>query len=480
VSPPASAPIAPPSAVFVAASVLSREAPIMLSEAGVTVSEASEVEPPPPSLTLSGASEASAVEPPPLTTASALQQLGLEARIVATRAAAMDLADLVAAPDTPPGLPPPPPYVAPPPPAPMPSQIVPAATAPPVAPTTPEEALLTRLRVPVAPMTLAAARLAGTAASILPRILARLDARLASLPATDPAVSAVRTLAAFATRIDPGNARALPQQLMAYVSDVIESREGKLADIVRAIVAASPDRTPAIATSAQRAPADAVSETPPPAAQTQQTAPAPDDANQQTAALPPSVAAHVAERSAALQYDLKAAVAALADSPAHGSSPAVGAALGEALVAMTAVQLNVLAAQQNDPSAITIPLPVFYHDGGRPVQLRVAREAPKGGRIDADNFHISFVLDTRSLGTVAVDLQTVGRAVSVNVKTEASPAANRFQKTLDDLRGRLGDLHYRVAAMSAAVAPHRAGAAPPVASAESRTEAPKSAWDLRA
>jgi hypothetical protein len=65
------------------------------------------------------------------------------------------------------------------------------------------------------------------------------------------------------------------------------------------------------------------------------------------------------------------------------------------------------------------------------------------------------------LGTVAIDVSTVGRTVSVNVKTEGAPAASRFRSTLDELRERLERLRYNVAGMSAAVAPHRAADAAP-------------------
>ncbi|MBV8332248.1 MAG: flagellar hook-length control protein FliK [Candidatus Eremiobacteraeota bacterium] len=143
------------------------------------------------------------------------------------------------------------------------------------------------------------------------------------------------------------------------------------------------------------------------------------------------------------------------ETPPRGAPPELTAALGETLMAITGVQLNVLNAQNADPNTIVVPLPVFYHEGGRPAQLRISRDAPQGGKkLDADNFHIAFVLDTRTLGTVAVDLQTASRSVSVNVKTEAASAADRFKDSFADLRGRLEQLHYRVASVAASVAPH--------------------------
>jgi hypothetical protein len=140
----------------------------------------------------------------------------------------------------------------------------------------------------------------------------------------------------------------------------------------------------------------------------------------------------------------------------------------------------VLNAQAADAGTIAIPLPVFYHDGGRPVQMRISRDAPQGnGKLDADNFHIAFILDTRTLGTVAVDVQTVSRSVSVSVKTERSGAASRFAQSLTDLRGRLEQLHYRVASIAAAVAPLRRPEHNESSSAAAEPAVPKR-LDLRA
>ena len=48
---------------------------------------------------------------------------------------------------------------------------------------------------------------------------------------------------------------------------------------------------------------------------------------------------------------------------------------------------------------------------------------------------------------------------SLNEGFEGAPAASRFRSTLDDLRGRLEQLRYNVANMTASVAPHRVGPA---------------------
>lgn len=423
------------------------------------------------------------------------EELHVEARIIATRAAAIDIADVVnQPPQKPAAQSQPAPAVAAqaaapaarPPQAPVvPPRITPAGSAP-AAPEraqaiAPELALLARLRIPPLPFTLGAARLASNAAAILPRALARLDAALAAVADGDARASTLRTIAAFISRLDPSNARGtLPEQLMAYVSNVVDSAEGKLAAIVRALSAEAQEPLP----EAQAAPAPAA---PPEAAATTNAPPtsAPSDVQgemqQQQVNPPVALAPQAAERAVALQYDLKAAIVSMIDAPARSAPPALTAALGETLAAVTGVQLNVLNAQNADPNAIVIPLPVFYHDGGRPAQLRISRDAPNGrDKLDADNFHIAFVLDTKSLGTVAVDVQTASRSVSINVKTEGPTAAERFKETFGDLRGRLEQLRYRVASIAASVAPR---ARPAAESSEAASEAEglsKSRFDAQA
>jgi hypothetical protein len=180
-----------------------------------------------------------------------------------------------------------------------------------------------------------------------------------------------------------------------------------------------------------------------------------------------------------MDYDVKSAILALIASPTSTEAPAIAGALRDALTATTALQLNVLNAQTTDPRAMTIPLPAYFYEGGEPVTMRIDRDAPDGkNKMDADNFHIAFVLDTKTLGTVAIDLQTVGRAVSVDVKTQATPAADRFRATLGELRSRLEQVHYQVAAIGAGVAPpsgEPVQKSEPLAAAER-----KSFWDMRA
>lgn len=302
---------------------------------------------------------------------------------------------------------------------------------------TPETTLLTRLRVPLTPATITAAKLVEQATRSVTSTYEKLDALLAKLP-SDPRTASLRSTLAFVARFDLRNTRALPEQIASYVSNVVTSAESKIADIVRAWTQAElpPDtQTPAT-------PQENVARSTQPSIEAER-----------AGAFAPNVAAHAAERSVALDHDVKTALLQLVSDPPAGSSQQVVQALRDALTATTAVQLNALLPENNAPNTITIPLPAYFYDGGQPAQLRISRDAPnaKNG-LDADNFHIAFVLDTKSLGMVAIDVQTVGRSVSVDVKTETARSADRFRASLVDLRGRLESMHYRVATMAAGLA----------------------------
>ncbi len=483
--------VAPPRAVFVAASI----APSAVSR-GAAPQEPVAQAPAPPAVPARSGQLAAPLANEEV--ADQIAQLGLEARIAATRAASIDIAEFVrpatpgaSAPAAPlPGtaraqLPAAPPLVTarPQPAVPLP---IAAGARPLVAPSA-DAALLDRLRIPILPLTLAAAKIAGNAGTILPRVLARLETLLAGVATEDGRAASLRTLLNFAGRLDPSNARALPEQLAAFVNNFVGGPESKLAVMIRAFLESeapvAEDANPSPAS--PRAPADSSSaaSTPPGVRAPAPSAPALAAQNAQ-AAVQPAVAARVAERAVALQYDAKATIAAMLEAPPRGATPELVAALNDTLTAITAMQINVLNAQSVNPNTIAIPLPVFFRDQGAPVQMHVSKDAPKGGKLDADNFSIAFVLDTKSLGTVAIDVQTAGRTVSVSVKTEGAPAASRFRSTLDDLRGRLAQLRYNVASMTSGVAPHRvapaadAPAKPGVETApESRTS---SVLDMRA
>jgi hypothetical protein len=329
-------------------------------------------------------------------------------------------------------------------------------------PATPEGALLARLRVPATPTTLAAARAMEQATTTLTKAYQRLEAVLGRTPESAP--PALRSFLGFISRLDLRSTAALPEQIAAFVSDVVDGSEAKIAQAVRAWLAVEP-------------PTDPVEE-PPPSAPGAASAPALAATPSVTPAQVTSAAAVATERSVALAFDAKTVMAAALASDA--SSPALAGALRDALTATTAVQLNVLQAQANDPSSIVLALPAYFHANGEPVHLRIARDAPDGSRraMDGDNFHIAFVLDTATMGTVAIDVQTVGRAVTVDVRTERAAAADRFRSSFGDLRARLERLRYRIAAAGAGVAP--ALGAQPTPVAPETPPARRSFWDMRA
>lgn len=330
----------------------------------------------------------------------------------------------------------------------------------------PEQALLSRLRVPQTTITLAAARILAQGAREIPRVFAALERTLAQTPAGDPRVPGLRGLLSFTGRIDPSNTRTLAEQLASFVSNVLDGRESKFATIVRAFAAfEEPQPEPAPGTAA-------------PAALQEGSAPA--QAAVPAVVMTPATQAQVAERSAALALDVKTAILSLLQAPPNGAPPNLPAALGSALTAITATQLNVLNARQSDPNAMLLSVPVFYRDGGAPAQLRIARDARKGASLDGNSFHVAFVLDTKTLGTVAIDLQAVGREVSVSVKTERSAAAARFRSTLVDLRSRLEHLRYRVSSIGADVAPVRAAAEAVAPAPVEPDETPAAQLDLHA
>ncbi|HTU71067.1 MAG TPA: hypothetical protein VMF11_12205 [Candidatus Baltobacteraceae bacterium] len=362
-----------------------------------------------------------------------------------------------------------------------------AAPARPPVPETAESALLTRLRIPITPVTLAAARTISTAAENVTTSYERLESLLSKL--MPQASGTLRSVLAFAGRMDLRNADALREQIATFVSDVLDGAEAKIVQLVKAWSelpeAANPLPVAAEEESAPPSQAPVQAQTP---ASTQPQAASQTQAAVQEPAAPPAPEAGVAvnavataaERTVALDYDVKSAILTMIAASERGDSPQIAGALRDALTATTALQLNVLSAQSSDPRTIAIPLPAYFHDGGAPVQLRISRDAPQGKSVlDADNFHIAFVLDTNSLGTVAIDLQTVGRAVTVEVKTQAGTFADRFRSTLGDLRSRLEGLHYRVAAIGAAVA-GAAESAPAPANQTAAAPDRRSFWDTRA
>lgn len=295
-------------------------------------------------------------------------------------------------------------------------------------------------RLPDTPFTRMAATIAPQAPERLPSVLQRLEAALPRA-SDDARVSTLRTLIGFAARLNPANAETLRAQISSYVSNVIEGVEAKLSQLLQAHAQTGPQPDPAART---QDPAAARAPQSPAGAQT----PAQQD---DPVNLPPALAqARVAERSAAISHDLKSVVLSLLRDPPAGRTQAMTQALSEALVTLTGTQVNALSANAQNPGTFQFTLPVYYHEGGRPAQIRISRDADsRAAKMSADDFHVAFVLDTAHLGTVAVDLQTTGRAVKIEVKTENKASAERFSDTLGSLRTRLEDLRYRVSSTAA-------------------------------
>jgi hypothetical protein len=196
----------------------------------------------------------------------------------------------------------------------------------------------------------------------------------------------------------------------------------------------------------------------------------------------PVVAAKIAERAAAIDNDLKTQLQSFIAQPPANASPAALAAAQSALTALTAAQLNHAVAQL-DPRAIALSIPLPFFGNREPARIVISREKPESKEpLDADNFHIAFVLDTKNVGTVAVDMQTSGRAVNVAVKSETPRYAAAFKVKLDQLGGRLERMRYNVVSLQSEVV-SRAGATvtTPVSPAASEPEEePASGLDIRA
>jgi hypothetical protein len=308
-------------------------------------------------------------------------------------------------------------------------------------------ALVRALSLPVTPTNIAAARLALDTPQRLPAALATLESALPELD--DPRVATLRTLTAFIGKIEPGSPQ-LAAQISAFVDNVVTGNEPKLSQLLAAQLAAE---QPAAEQSAN-APVST------PASQTANAqAGAPPAAPQPT--LPVTALAQVAERGAALSVDLKTQLLALINAPPGAEGDDLVPAASSALTAITAVQMNAAQALNVSPQTMAFTLPMWLGSGYAQARIAIDRDAPEpnGHRgLDGDNFHIAFVLDTKHLGTVTVDLQTVGRAFSLAVKAENEGSAKRFGDAIGRLTGRLETLRYRVNSAEATVAPRGSAA----------------------
>jgi hypothetical protein len=277
-------------------------------------------------------------------------------------------------------------------------------------------ALLRALRLPVTPSNVASAALALERPDRLPNALAALE-RALPRASDDPHVATLRTLLAFVGRIEP-RSPALASQIAAYVDHVVDGAEPKLATLLAAAQAAAP-------------PPDTHPGDPP--------------------HLQPVPAAVAAERAGALNADLKQTLLAVAANPA--TPEALAPSLAGALTALTAVQVTAAQTLAANPNGIAFTIPLATPHGTANAQITVQRDAPdgRGARLDGENFRIAFVLETAHYGTVAIDLVTVGREVTVDVRTEAAPAMRAFRDALGALTARLESLRYRVASAGASL-----------------------------
>jgi hypothetical protein len=321
-------------------------------------------------------------------------------------------------------------------------------------------ALVRALNLPVTPTNIASARLALNTPERLPAALATLESALPD-GGDDPRVATLRTLTTWLGKIEPSSPQ-LASQISAFVDHIVGGNEPKLAQLLSAQLAAADEpeaAPPAAAGAANEAAAPGAGPLPVPVP---------------AASLPVIALAQIAERGAAVSFDLKSQLFSLINAPPAGAEEAgeLIPAAASALTAVTAVQMNAAQAMNATPQIMSFTLPMWLGSSYAQARIAIDRDAPEqdGNRaLDGSNFHIAFVLDTKHLGTVTVDLQTVGRAFSLAVKAESELSAKRFGDSLDRLTNRLETLRYRVNSAEASVAARGSAAttapAPPAADA---------------
>ena len=296
--------------------------------------------------------------------------------------------------------------------------------------------LLRGLGLPVTPANLAAARSALDAPTKLAGTLAARDRALSARGT--PQTATLRTLTSFLSPLDV-RSPVFGTQIAAFVDHVVTGREVKLGQLLQSADAAA---TPA---------ADGREEGSPHA---------PMPRLERRISAPALAAARAAVVRTGLDFDLKTQLLGAAERGAAASAPesnadALNRAVIGALTAITAVQLHAAAALGANPDSFAFALPIALPGAVAQAHVRINRDAPgvKPAPLDGDNFQIAFVLETRHLGTVAIEMTTVGRAVTLSVKTEAATAARAFGSALPTLNVRLESLRYRIAKADAVVAP---------------------------
>ena len=269
--------------------------------------------------------------------------------------------------------------------------------------------LLRTLRIPVTPTALTFAKLVTAQPEQVATALRALESALPN--SDDPRITTLRTLAAFVGTLEP-ESETFTTQVASFLSHVSVGPEPKLLSLVQP----------------QSASPQAVDET--------------------------AAAAHFVERLAATDADLKTQLVAVLSSPQPettlGDTGAVVAR--NALTALVAQQLGTVASQQSQPPVWTFTVPITIDQQLYPARVKVSRDKPEGenGPLTGDDFHIAFILDTKRFGTVAIDVHSVQRSVSVAVRTERPSAATTFKSALAQLGDRLQTMKYNVKSLEAA------------------------------
>jgi hypothetical protein len=293
--------------------------------------------------------------------------------------------------------------------------------------------LLRALRIPQTPTSLTFAKLVTAQPEQVATALRALETALPD--SEDPRISTLRTLAAFVGNLDP-ESPTFESQVTSYISQVIEGPEQKL-------MAALPQ-----AAAQAAAPAEAAAETTPAAPQAQAAAAAAPAAADEGA-----IAARMVERVAAADADIKTQLVALLSNtqPESVLGDTATVLARNALTGIVASQLSAIASQQSQPGTWTFTIPISLAGQMYPARIAVSRDKPEGQnpKITGDDFHIAFILDTKRLGTIAVDLHAVQRSVSVSVRTERPSAATTFKSALTQLGKRLEDMRYNVKSLEA-------------------------------
>jgi S-DNA-T family DNA segregation ATPase FtsK/SpoIIIE len=337
--------------------------------------------------------------------------------------------------------------------------------------------LLRALRVPVTQTNLASATLALQSPQRVPAALAALERALPD-GRSDPRVATLRTIVGFVNRLDP-QSPTLAAQIAAYVSHVVDGAEPKLATLLQSYAAHA---DPTAAPPAAAFPAYGSNENATTTASGASASPAAAAPAALAPAPPTLAAAQTLIAAAALDHDLKTMLQTLLITPTAGTAATPTAAIQTALTALTGVQLDVANTLAQIPLQVTftIPLPLVHPDAQARVTIDRKRHDDPTQAIDGDNFHIAFILTTKHLGTVTIDLRTVGRAVNVGVHTEAELAAQTFGGALARLKNRLESLRYNVTSIESGVAPRRTEPALASSAQAAEIDAPEIASSDRA